>query len=95
MEREECKIVDLDLEVYIGKLKVHMKMKCFNGWNKTGIMSQLGKMLGLKYGYFDFYTRNEVNTFRSIFYHKNFKMISRRKFRNWAICENHDVFKKC
>jgi hypothetical protein len=33
MVRKECEIVDLELEVYIGKLKVHMLMKCFDGWN--------------------------------------------------------------
>jgi hypothetical protein len=75
MVREECKIVNLKLEVYIDKLKIRMQMKCFSGWNKMGLMSHLGKMLGFKQGYFDFYTRNEISAFRSIFYHKNFEVI--------------------
>ncbi|MDR2641139.1 MAG: hypothetical protein LBC61_07870, partial [Candidatus Peribacteria bacterium] len=67
MKREECKLIILNLEAYIGKVNVNTKMLCFNGWNKSGLMSQIGKMFGLKNGYFDFYTRNELSAYRSIF----------------------------
>jgi hydrogenase maturation factor len=39
MKREECKLLELYLEVYIGKLNIRTKMKCFNVWNKSGLMS--------------------------------------------------------
>jgi hypothetical protein len=75
INRKECEMVNLNVETYIGKLKINLKMICFDGWNKSGLMCQLRKMLGLKHGYFDFYTRNEICTFRSIFYYKTFESI--------------------
>jgi hypothetical protein len=38
MTRKECEMNDIELELYVGKMKFNTKMKCFDGWNKIGIM---------------------------------------------------------
>jgi hypothetical protein len=62
MVKKECEIILIDLELYIGK------MKCFDGCNKVGIMSHIGKMFGLNNGYIDFYTNFDLGSYRSIHY---------------------------
>jgi hypothetical protein len=69
MIKKECAVVDLKLEIYVGKCRFNVIMKCFDGWNKTGITSQIGKMFGLNQGYLDFYMKENLSTYRSIGYY--------------------------
>jgi hypothetical protein len=54
MKKEICKFVNLRLKLRIGNHKFETTFRCFDGWNKIGIMSHIGKMFGLKYGYIEF-----------------------------------------
>jgi hypothetical protein len=38
-------------------------------------MCQIGRMFGLKKGYFDFYSRSELSAYISLFYYENFDSI--------------------
>jgi hypothetical protein len=44
MKREPCKFEELNLEVYIGKMRFNLIMQCFNGWSNSELMCQIGRM---------------------------------------------------
>jgi hypothetical protein len=44
----ECKIVDVELNAFIGDLNFKTTIKCFNGWNRIGLGNHIGKTLDIK-----------------------------------------------
>jgi hypothetical protein len=44
--KNECAMVDMKLELYVEEMKFNMNLKCFDGWNKVGVTSQIGRMFG-------------------------------------------------
>jgi hypothetical protein len=60
-QRIECKLVDLMLNLFIGKINVCIWIKYFNGWSKKGLNNQIGKIVGIKGGIFDLYKDAEID----------------------------------
>jgi hypothetical protein len=78
MKKEICKFVNLNLKLRIGKCKFETTFRCFDGWNKIGVMSHIGKMFGLKNGYIEFSLKENLNVYRSLNYYKEITNISGR-----------------
>jgi hypothetical protein len=72
MERRECNLVEMDLNLLVEKTNIKTKMICFDGWNTKGLISHISKMMGMKSGQFDIYFDAESNPYRSIFYYNEF-----------------------
>jgi hypothetical protein len=51
-EVDECQLVDISLNEFVGNINVKTNIKCFNGWNRRGLGNHIGKVLGLKNGIF-------------------------------------------
>jgi hypothetical protein len=75
-EKEECKLVNISLNAYIGDINVRTQIKCFDGWNKRGLNNHIEKVLGLKNGIFKLYTSFYLDEFRSIMFHGTFHSIT-------------------
>jgi hypothetical protein len=78
MKKEICKFVNLELKLRVGCYKFETAFSYFDGWNKIGIMSHIGKMFGLKYGYVEFSLNENLNVYRSLNYYKEIINISGR-----------------
>jgi hypothetical protein len=55
MERKECNLIEMDLNLFVGKTNIRTKMVCFDGWNRKGLISHISKMMDMKSGLFDIY----------------------------------------
>jgi hypothetical protein len=50
-------------------------MKCFEGWNKRGLINQIGKVIGVKRGIFEIGSEMKYKCYRSLFYQDNYDPI--------------------
>jgi hypothetical protein len=75
MERKECRLIELGLNLIIGKINIQTIMTCFDGWNRRGLISYIGRMMGMKKCTFDIYVDSECSPYRSIFYYNEFNSI--------------------
>jgi hypothetical protein len=48
MKREECKLTELNLNLNLKKINIQTRMMCFDGWNRKGLISYIGRMIGLR-----------------------------------------------
>jgi hypothetical protein len=76
MNKKICEFVSVRLKLKVGKSKFDLMFGCFDGWNKIGIMSHIGKMFGLKNGYIEFSLKSNLNVYRSINYYKKITELS-------------------
>jgi hypothetical protein len=53
-ETTDCRLVDMDLNAFIGNINVKTTIKCLNGWNRVGLLSILVKFLDLITTFFIF-----------------------------------------
>jgi hypothetical protein len=72
---DKCRLVDVEMNAFVGNVNVRTNIKCFNGWNRRGLGNHIGKVLGLKNGIFRIYLNGEVEDLRSVWYHCDFDQI--------------------
>jgi hypothetical protein len=98
MIRQECNLFDLTLYLRMGNLKMRTKIKCFDGWNKRGLINHIGRVVGVKNGLFQINSNSYQNDFNSIFYYGSFKKLravykkgnSQQTGLNFLSIENND-----
>jgi hypothetical protein len=72
----DCKLTEIILNAFFGKINVKTTMKCFNGLNRRGLGNHIGKVLGLKNGIFKIYTNGENELLRSVWYHGDIDQVT-------------------
>jgi hypothetical protein len=75
ISKKICEFINLKLKLSIGSLKFDIDFRCFDGWSKIGVMSHIGKMIGLKLGYIEFQKENSLSVYRSINYYEEIERI--------------------
>jgi hypothetical protein len=72
MERHECKLVNIQLNLFIDNTNIRTQMKCFDEWNKRDHINQIGKVIGVKGRIFEICSTSEYEYYRSMLYHGNY-----------------------
>jgi hypothetical protein len=75
-EIDICKLVNIELNAFMGDINVRTNIKCFKGWNRRGLGNHIGKVLDLKNGIFKIYTNGEVEDLRSVWFHGDFDQVT-------------------
>lgn len=54
-ETEECDLADLNVYIFIGKIKIQTRARCFTGWNRKGLLNHIGRLVRMKNAIFNLY----------------------------------------
>jgi hypothetical protein len=55
------------MNLFVGKTNVKMKIMCFDGWNRRGLITHISRMMDLRSGLFDIYFDADYSPYRSVF----------------------------
>jgi hypothetical protein len=47
-ETEECDLADLNVYIFISKIKIQTRARRFTGWNRKGLLNHIGRLVRMK-----------------------------------------------